>query len=237
MAGAHTNRAPAFFLLKKGNFVRNAATLLATLLLVSVPSAAAASDNVAELWLNPSVAIDLDDDTGLELETAQRFRSAADGPDTFFYRFWLNQNVGDGLTLSGAVERRINTGDDHETRTMQQLSLSKGMLRSRLRLEQRFVDDADRMGLRLRARLGIKVPLADDGEWSFGADAEPFITLRSTSAGGEDGLTGLRTQLTIAHEISDKLTISAGYLRQQDIRRGAPDRIGHAPILGLELSF
>lgn len=219
--------------------MRHAALLFtAALLLASVPSAAAASDDAAEFWLNPSVAVDLDDDTGLELETAQRFRSAADGrPDTFFYRLWLNQKVGDGLTLSGAVERRINTGDDDETRTMQQLSLSKGVLRGRLRLEQRFVDDADRMGLRLRARLGIKVPLDGDDKWSLGADAEPFFTLRSTSVGGDDGLTGLRTQIALGREISDKLSVSAGYLRQQDISRGAPDRIGHAPILGIELSF
>lgn len=218
--------------------MRNAALASAALALVSVPSAAAASDDAAELWLNPSIAVDLDKDTGLELETAQRFRSAADGrPDTFFYRFWLNQEVGGGLTLSGAVERRINTGDDDETRTMQQLSLSRGVLRGRLRLEQRFVDDADRMGLRLRARLGVKVPLDSDGKWSLGADAEPFFTLRSTSVGGDDGLTGLRTQVALGREVSDNLSVSVGYLRQQDIRRGAPDRVGHAPIVGVELSF
>lgn len=219
--------------------MRNAALLsAAALLLVSVPTAASASDDAAEFWLNPSVAVDLDGNTGVELETAQRFRSAADGrPDTFFYRLWLDQEVGDGLTLSGAVERRVNTGDDDETRTMQQLSLSKGVMRGRLRLEQRFVDDADRMGLRLRARLGVKFPLDNDGKWSLGADAEPFFTLRSLNVGGDRGLTGLRTQVALGHEISDNLSVSAGYLRQKDIRRGAPDRVGHAPIIGIELLF
>lgn len=228
-----------FYFEEKGLNVRSFALLsIAALLLASVPTTASASDDAAEFWLNPSVAVGLDDDTGLELETAQRFRSAADGrPDTFFYRLWLNQDVGDGLTLSGAVEQRINTGEDDETRTMQQVSLSKGVLRGRLRLEQRFVDNADRMGLRLRARLGVKVPLDKAGKWSLGADAEPFFTLRSTSVGGDEGLTGLRTQVGLGYEISDNLLVSVGYLRQQDIRRGAPDRVGHAPIIGIELSF
>lgn len=215
-----------------------AATLLLGLALAIAPSAATASDDAFELWLNPSVAFDLDDDTGVELETAQRFRSAADGrADTYFARLWLNQQVSDAVTLSGAVERRVNDPGDDETRTMQQLSLSAGVLRGRLRLEQRFVDDADRMGLRLRPRVGVKLPLDEAGKWNFSSDAELFLTLRSTSRGGDDGLTGLRTQIAVSRDLSDRLTLSAGYLRQQDVVRGGPDRVGHAPILGLELSF
>lgn len=215
-----------------------ALSLLAALALATLPTEASASNDAFELWLNPSVAFDLDEDTGMELETAQRFRSAADGrPDTYFARLWLNQDLSEGVSLGGALERRVNTGGSDETRTMQQLSLSQGVLRGRLRLEQRFVDDADRMGLRLRPRLGIKLPLDGEGKWNFSSDAELFVTLRSTSRGGDDGLTGLRTQVAVSRELSDRLTISAGYLRQQDIAKGEPDRVGHAPILGLELSF
>lgn len=47
------------------------------------------SDEAFEFWLNPSLSTDLDDDTSIELETAQRFRSAEDGRvDTYFARFW-----------------------------------------------------------------------------------------------------------------------------------------------------
>lgn len=52
-----------------------------------IPQAALASDDGAEFWLNPSVELELDDDTALEVETAQRFRNAADGrADTYFWR-------------------------------------------------------------------------------------------------------------------------------------------------------
>lgn len=200
--------------------------------------ALAGNDDGFEFWLNPSVSVDLDDDTGLEIETAQRLRDAGDGRvDTYFGRLWLNQKVAGNITLSAAFERRLNDGGRDETRLIQQMSTSHGILRTRLRVEQRFVDDADRMGLRLRPRLGVSVPLGEAGKWAFKSDAELFVTLRSTSIGGNDGVTGLRSQVGFAYSISDRLSVSAAYLRQQDFANGAPDTVGHAPIVGLEFSF
>lgn len=204
-------------------------------LLLAAP--ASASDDALEIWLNPSVSFALDDDTGLEIETAQRLRSEADGrEDTYFTRFWINQDLSDHATLSGGAERRINDPGRDETRFLQQLSLRHGIVRTRFRLEQRLVDGR-RMGLRLRPRLGVDVPLGADSRWAFLADAELLLTLRSTSAGGDDGLTGLRTQIGISHELSDSVAITLAYLRQQDIEEGGPDRVGHAPLIGLELAF
>ena len=211
---------------------------LAATAALALPAAANASDDGAELWFNPSISFDLDNDTGIEIETAQRFRDAGDGrADTYFARLWVNQEVADNVTLSGAVEQRINDGGDDETRLIQQLSTRHGILRTRLRLEQRFVDDADRMGLRLRPRLGVSVPLDADGKWAFKSDAELFLTLRSNSVGGDDGLTGLRTQVGFSYDLNDNFTLSAAYLRQQDIRDGRPDTVGHAPIIGIEFAF
>lgn len=203
-----------------------------------MPLAAFANDDAAELWLNPSVSFDLDTDTGIEIETAQRLRSEKDGrPDTYFARIWLNQNIAETATLSGAFERRVNDGGADETRLMQQLSTSHGYLRTRLRIEQRFVDNADRMGLRLRPRIGVAVPLDTEERWKLKSDAELFLTLRSTGNDGDHGLTGLRTQIGVSHDLTEQLTLSAGYLRQQDVSKNGPDRVGHAPIIGLDYSF
>lgn len=157
--------------------------------------------------------------------------------DTYFARLWLNQKLASNVTLGAAVERRINDGGTNETRTMQQLSTRHGVLRTRFRLEQRFVDNADRMGLRLRPRLGVSVPLDQDGRWAFNTDAELFLTLQSTSFGGDEGLTGLRTQIGVSYDVSDNISISAAYLRQQDFEEGGPDVVGHAPIIGIEYAF
>ncbi len=218
--------------------MKTAAAIMVLATLASTPYTAQAADEAAEYWFNPSVSLDLDQDTGVELETAQRFRSEADGrPDTYFARLWLNQTLASNVTLSGALERRINDGAAHETRLIQQLSTRHGVLRTRLRLEQRFVESADSTGLRLRPRLGLALPVSEDQRLQFRTDAELFFTLRSTSDGGDTGLTGLRTQIGFEYEVNSRLSLSAVYLRQQDIRDRGPDTVGHAPVIGIELSL
>lgn len=205
-------------------------------LFTAVPAQAA--DEAFEFWLNPSVAVDLDSDTNLELETAQRFRSAADGRvDTYFARLWLNQALSDTVTLGGAVERRINDGGSDEIRLMQQLSTRHGLLRTRLRLEERFVDGTGRMGLRVQPRVGVSVPLGQSDRWSLDTNAELFFTVKSTSPGGQDGLTGVRTQFAVNYAASDNLELSLTYLRQQDLKDGAPDAVGHEPVVAIAYSF
>jgi len=201
-------------------------------------SPASAQDEALEFWLNPSVSTDLDEDTGIELDTAQRFRSSEDGRvDTYFARLWVKQDLSDEFTLAGAVERRINDGGSDELRLMQQLSGSHGIFRTRLRLEQRFVDDADRMGLRLRPRLGVYVPIDPEGRWSAKADAELFWTLRGNNVGSDEGITGLRTQVGVSYDVNDNLSLGLVYLRQQDFEDDGPDVIGHAPLVSIEFAF
>ena len=202
--------------------MRRHLTPLALAVMLTLPSTAAAADDSFQLWLNPSVAFDLDDDTGIELETAQRLRPASAGPDTYYARLWLVQSLGDGVSVSGGIERRINDGGADETRLLQQVNARSGVLRARARLEQRFVDNADQTGWRLRARLGVNVPLTDDGRLAFVADAEPFFTLRPTSNGGDTGLTGLRTHTGLDYEVTDNLALGIGYLRNQDIVDARP---------------
>jgi len=90
---------------------------------------------------------------------------------------------------------------------------------------------------RLRQRVGTSVSLGegDDG-WSLAADAELFMTLRATEPDGQTGATGVRTFVGFEREIG-RYDLSLGYLRQQDIRDGRPDRIGHAPFIGINTAF
>lgn len=218
-------------------FCRTALAVFALSVTTALPTAVQASEEGAELWYNPSFAFGLDDNTTLEIETAQRIRSASKGPDTYFARLWLVQDLSSKLSISGGVERRLNDGAANETRLLQQLNAKSGILRGRLRLEQRFIDGAAQTAWRVRSRAGVNVPLNTEKTWRAIADAEGFFTLRATRAGGQTGLTGLRTQLGVAHEVSERIGLSLVYLRNQDIIDGRPDRIGHAPLFGIEFSF
>lgn len=198
---------------------------------------AAASEDSFELRFNQSAEFAVGEDTSVQVEGVQWFRDAANGPDTYFARLWVYQSLGDGVTVGGAVEHRINNGASDETRLIQHVALRQGVVRGRLRVEQRFVEGADRTGWRLRPRIGVAVPLDSERRWSFGAHVEPFITLRSTGLGGQEGLTGLRTQMSVSHDVSDQVTLSLGVQRQQDFRRGRTDTVAYAPMIGLEWSL
>lgn len=208
-------------------------------LLLSFPSAAFATDDDIEFWFNPTVAVALDEDTSFKLETAQRLRRESQGrPDTFFFRLWAKQRVSDGVVLSGAVERRINRGRRDEVRVMQQAYGEAGIFNLRVRLEERFAQGANgRMGLRVRARGGIAIPLDDTGQWTLNPDVETFITLRNSRRGGDIGKTEFRAQMKVGYRASDNLTIQAGYLLQYDLEQRVPDTVGHAPIVGLHFRF
>ncbi|MFN3313654.1 MAG: DUF2490 domain-containing protein [Hyphomonas sp.] len=209
-----------------------------SLLALTAHAKACATDDGLEFWVNPSASFTVDGDREFEIETAQRLRNASDGrADTYFGRLWLHQKLATGATVSGAVERRVNDGGTDEKRLMQQVSTRHGVVKTRFRLEQRFVDGAERAGLRLRPRIGVAIPLGDEGRWSFRSDAELFLTLQSTSRTGDEGLTGLRTQIGFGYELSDRVSLSAGYLRQQDIVAGRPDTVGHAPIIAIDYAF
>jgi hypothetical protein len=204
----------------------------ATLLLAAAPAAAA--DDGLEFWLNPSVSTKLDARTSMELETAHRFRSDSAGGDTHYARLWVGRTIGEGVKLSVGAERRAQ-GSARETRLLQQATYDIGPIGLRTRLEQRFLSDDPRTAWRLRQRVGTDIPLSE-GPWSLAANAEGFFTLRPAERGGQTGLTAVRTFVGFEREIG-QVELSLGYLRQQTIREGARDRVGHAPFVGVEFSF
>jgi hypothetical protein len=204
--------------------------------LLFASSTAVAQDDGGEIWLNPAFATSLDNATSVELETAQRLRQDPRN-DTYFARLWINREDNQGREWSMGVEQRWNGPDEREVRLLQQIGYDWGPLEFRTRLEQRFVDVDPQTGWRLRQRLGTTIPLtpSQDG-WSLTGDAELFVTLRGTEPDGQTGVTGLRTFIGFERSYG-RYDLSVGYLRQQDIRDSAEDRVGHAPFVGLTVNF
>lgn len=211
-------------------------SLMAAGFLALAAQPAIAQDEDAELWFNPAFVKTIDDRTSVELETAQRLR-ADPRLDTYFARLWLNREDGKGREWSFGVEQRWNGPGEQEMRLLQQVGYDWGPVEFRTRLEQRFVDVDPQTGWRLRQRVGTTIPLSDgeDG-WAVTGDVELFVTLRNTEPGGQTGVTGLRTFVGFERSFG-RYDLSVGYLRQQDIRDGVEDRVGHAPFLGLTVNF
>lgn len=189
-----------------------------------------------EFWFNPSVSKAVDGWTSFELETAQRFRNDPRN-DTYYVRGWLKRDDARDNTWGAGIEQRWNGPDQREVRLLQQVSYSWGPIDLRTRSEQRFISTDPQTGWRVRQRIGTSVPLGDSGNsWSLTANAELTVTLRSTTPDGQTGVTGMRTFVGVEREFG-RYEVSLGYLRQQDVRDNAPDRIGHAPFIGVDIAF
>ncbi len=196
----------------------------------------AAQDEDTEFWFNPTATRALGDRTSVEVETAQRLRETP-RDDTVFARLWLNREDQGGREWSVGVEQRWNGPDQQEVRLLQQVGYDWGPIAFRTRMEQRFIDVDPQTGWRLRQRVGTSFPLTgrEDG-WTLVGNAELFLTLRSTEPDGQTGVTGLRTFVGFERSFG-RYDVSLGYLRQQDIRDAGPDRVGHAPFVGLNVNF
>lgn len=195
-------------------------------------SPANAAENELDLWLNPSVSKDIDKKTFVEIETQQRY-FGDDTKDFYTARLWLGRKLGNGVTGMVGFHRSWQ-GDVRENRLIQQVSYPlTSVLKGRTRLEQRFLNNDPRTAWRIRQRVGLSVPLSqvEDG-WEFATNVEGFMTLRAGRAGGQTGLTGVRAFAGFEREF-ERVEVSLGYTRQQNVRRGAPDRIGHAPTIAL----
>jgi hypothetical protein len=193
-----------------------------------------AEENEAQLWLNQQGSIALDHNDDLLFELNERARGDSHGGDQYQARLGLDHAIGGGVKIGGAVTYQ-RSGTQDEFRTHQQLTWSRGAFTSRSRLEQRFIEGDDRMALRLRQRLQLTTPMG--GGWSALGYVEGSFTLRAGKPGGDTGLTSLRTLLGVRRDLAHNIVGTLAYVRQQDVRTGAPDRVGHAPYIGLSFSF
>nr|WP_314442217.1 DUF2490 domain-containing protein [uncultured Sphingomonas sp.] len=212
--------------------------LLGAALAASLSTPALAEDNYLEGWFEGSIARDIGNDSFVEFQTQQRARGDNNPTgDNQTYRLWLGHQFGKVEAMGGI--HRSKEGSTRETRLMQQASYPLGVkgLKGRTRLEQRFVDDADQTGWRLRQRVGFALPLTSEEDgWELAGNAEGFLTLRATSSDGQTGITGLRTFVGFERSLGP-VDLGIGYTRQQSIRKGAADRVGHAPTLSLTLNL
>lgn len=211
--------------------------LVAAAIALSLPAPALAADDYLEGWFEGTVSKDIGGGSFVEFQTQQRARGSSNPTgDNQTYRLWLGHKFG-GVEGSVGIHRS-KEGSTRETRLIQQASYGLGVsgLKGRTRVEQRFVDDTGRTGWRVRQRVGFAVPLANTGGWELAGNAEGFLTLRATSAGGDTGLTGLRTYLGFERSFGS-VDVGLGYTRNQSIRKRGPDRVGHAPTLSLTLNL
>ena len=186
-----------------------------------------------QFWLTASATKALDPNTNVALEVTQRWRPNSATGNQRPIRLSIDRKIGGGFRLGGGLAGFETDRAPFELRLHQQLSLSRGIFRARARLEQRFIDDAARVGWRLRQRVGVDIPL-DGRAWSVNAHGELFLTVRDVERGGQTGATQVRGSVAAERQLG-KVTVSAGYLYQRMVVADGRDSVAWIPQLGVGL--
>ena len=214
-----------------------------TLLAGFATAPALAVDHDSQLWLKAAAKFDLGSDFDLLLETNQRFSSDRDGLYESQYLLGLAYEIADGITLTGGVNRVVGLRDGRvsstEWRPRQQIAfpiakLGPGDLGGRHRLEQRFRDNVDETGHRLRPQIAYEFPLSEKVDIELAH--ESYFNLNSTPF-QDSGHERMRNSLSLSFPLAESLKGSLGYLNQYRFNQGEPDLMEHALTLGISFSL
>ena len=218
--------------------------LACALLFAAATPAAHAQVEDEQLWIKLSAETALSDGVDLELETNQRLGNAEGGIFESQYVAKIGVDIGGGFKLTGGLNRVVAVEDGRvdntEWRPRQELgfpdlTLGKGALSGRIRLEQRFRSDGDDVGHRVRPEISYTLPLSDTVDLELGH--ESYFNLNTTDFGQSAGHERMRNFVEIGFPLTGKVDAAVGYLNQYRFNRTAPDRMEHALTLGLAVTL
>ena len=211
--------------------------------LCSAQPAFAATDS--QVWTNGSVTAKLSDRWRLSEELTARFSHDRNG----FYELESNTLLGYRLnkmvTLWGGYTHDPQYSAGHfttlERRAREQVTfddfttLGRGTFDGRVRLEQRWRENADGTAWRLRPLLKYSVPIV--GKAALNVSSEPFININTTAFQPKRGLDRVRNLVTFSTPVTRTLTGEVGYMNQHTFVRGGPDASDNIAYFGVSLSL
>lgn len=224
--------------------MRRALTALPALF-VAMP-AMAQTDHDSQLWIAASASVPVADHLEAGLEGIMRFGDDADGLYEAEFGGSISYEIAKGIKLQAGflrVPRYTRAGvRDIEDRPRQQISATTGFLggklTGRLRLEERWRNTGDDMGLRLRPHIKYARPLRAGGKTQLVLSHESFFPLNTTDWGQHSGYERMRNFVGLTTPLVKHVAIEAGYLNQYSFgRRTAHDKMDHVASLSLSLAF
>lgn len=209
--------------------------LIACCLAAWQPSIARAADENTQLWLIGAVRTDLGEKTRATLDGSLRLREDARGGDEKTIRLTLEQEVAEGVLAGGGAGAWDTETGQTEVRIFQQLTIARGRLAARTRLEERIFDGADRVELRFRQRLQYTLPLS--GRVNASLDGEWLHLVQTRNRLGPQYRDQFRSRATLTAKLGGGLTAGVAYLAIYDQRGAARDRFAHVPQVTVDWRF
>jgi hypothetical protein len=209
----------------------------------ATPAAAAKSDE--QLWTNFNVTAKLSDRWRLSEEVTVRFSDNRKGLYELESNTLLGYRLDKVVTLrAGYTHNPQYVGGDFtvmEHRAREQVTfdgfarIGAGKLNGRMRLEQRWRNNVDGTGWRVRPYLKYSLSIA--GKTALNLSSEPFFNLNVTPFQKKVGLDRMRNLISISTPLTKTLTGEAGYMNQHGFVSGGPDTSDNIAYFGLSLSL
>lgn len=215
---------------------------LAVACVLATPAAARTLTD-EQAWINVTALGSISGRLLYFAEVQPRFGAGSDHYQQWNLRPALGWQASPAVSLYGGyayvhTDSRVQRAT-REHRGWQQLSWTLGptaigTLSSRTRLEQRWRNDGDDTGWRLRQMLRTAVPLAPGPHPVKAlASVETFVALNGTDWGARAGFDQLRSFAGVELPLKGKSTIEAGYLNQIVNARHGVTRVNHVLSLAL----
>jgi hypothetical protein len=219
--------------------------VLMALATIVLPTPALAATSDSQIWANGSVTAKLSDRWRLQEEGTVRFSDKRNGLYEIESNTLLGYRLSKMVTVwAGYTHNPQYAGGDFtvmEHRAREQVTfdglakIGGGKLNGRVRFEQRWRENVDGTGWRVRPYLKYSLPIA--GKTALNLSTEPFFNLNTTSFQRRTGLDRVRNLITVSTPLTKTLTGEAGYLNQHGFVRGGPDTSDNVAYFGLSLSI
>ena len=176
------------------------------------------------------------------LQVQGRYFDRLDGVGQFIVRPGIAWRMNSKVTFWGGYAYYYtdvrNAGTRNEHRLWQQINWNmyywgSTTLKSRTRLEQRFINERDGTGVHLRQQVRLDAPFKSNQDINLILGAEVFYNLRDTSW-AQSGYAQSRAFAGLGFDIGLR-TIETGYMYNHNRIRGLPDLVNHLFILNIKL--
>jgi hypothetical protein len=181
------------------------------------------------MWITGSLALSIADDVNGSIEMSQRFRNSGDQQQL---RASAEFRLFPAVSVTGGASY-VRSSASTEYRPDQQMTVFAGPVSFRSMIEERLIDGADRVELRVRERVRLAVPLGTATRIAGAAELLYIAQPRNRAA--QARIDSWRGSLAIQRRLSGHLDATVGYLLIYSPRAGSPDRISHVPQLSLTL--
>ncbi len=200
-----------------------------------------------QLWVGASANVKLSDRWRISQDWVARFSDNRNGLYEIEVATLVGYKIGKSVTLAaGYVHNpQYSEGDFSvmERRAREQITFDNvaafagGKLSARMRAEQRWRENVDGVGWRLRPYLKYSLPFKKGGTTSLTISNETFLNLNTTSFQRTKGVDRMRNLIAINTSLAKSLSLEAGYLNQYGFVRNGDDTVDHVASVALALSL